>query len=104
MVDMTDEHRERAVYVVEGDIAVAGQTYGTNEMLVLVEDTDVTFTSANGARVILLGGAPIDGERHLWWNFVSSSRERLEQAKDDWKNNRFDRIAGDDEFIPLPEK
>ena len=104
MVDMTDEHRERAVYVVEGDIAVAGQTYGANEMLVLAEDTDVTFTSANGARVMLLGGAPIDGERHLWWNFVSSSGERLEQAKDDWKNNRFDRIAGDDEFIPLPEK
>lgn len=104
MVDMTDEHRERAVYVVEGDIAVAGQTYGANEILVLAEDTDVTFTSANGARVMLLGGAPIDGERHLWWNFVSSSGERLEQAKDDWKNNRFDRIAGDDEFIPLPEK
>jgi hypothetical protein len=56
------------------------------------------------ARVMLLGGAPVDGERHLWWNFGSSSKERIEQAKADWKEGRFGKIAGDDEFIPLPEK
>lgn len=102
-LDMTDEHRERAIYVVEGDITVAGEIYGANEMLVLAEDTDVTLSSSGGARVMLLGGAPIDGERHIWWNFVSSSKERIEQAKDDWKEGRFDVIEGDDEFIPLPE-
>lgn len=100
---MIDEHRERAIYVVEGNISISGETYGANEMLVLAEDTNITLTSSEGARVMLLGGAPIDGERHIWWNFVSSSKERIEQAKDDWKNNRFDRIEGDDEFIPLPE-
>ena len=100
---VTDAHQERAVYVVSGDISVAGETYGPNDMLVLAEDADVTLTSQNSARVMLLGGAPIDGERHIWWNFVSSSKERIEQAKEDWQAGRFDMIAGDDEFIPLPE-
>ena len=54
-------------------------------------------------RAMLLGGEPLDGRRHLWWNFVSSSKDRIEQAKDDWREGRFGRIEGDDEFIPLPE-
>lgn len=102
-LEVTDAHQERAVYVVSGDLSVGAETYGANDMLVLAEDADVTLTSRNGARVMLLGGAPIDGERHIWWNFVSSSRERIEQAKEDWKAGRFDMIEGDDEFIPLPE-
>lgn len=102
-LNMTNEHRERAIFVVEGEITIAEQTYGTSEMLVLTEDMDITLSSADGARVMLLGGAPIDGERHIWWNFVSSSKERIEQAKADWKAGRFDMIKGDDEFIPLPE-
>ena len=58
----------------------------------------------DAARVMLLGGAPLDGERHIWWNFVSSSKERIEQAKDDWRTGRFAKVAGDEqEFIPLPE-
>lgn len=102
-LDMTNEHRERAIFVVEGEITIAEETYSASEMLVLSEDTDITLSSENGARVMLLGGAPIDGERHIWWNFVSSSKERIEQAKADWKAGHFDMIEGDDEFIPLPE-
>ena len=57
----------------------------------------------NGARLLLLGGAVMDGPRHIFWNFVSSSRERIEQAKADWANGRFDGVPGETEFIPLPE-
>lgn len=103
-LDMTQDYAERAIYVVEGEIAINGEPHGANEMLVLTEGADVTIEAKDGARVMLLGGAPIDGERHIWWNFVSSSTERIEQAKADWKAGRFDMVEGDDEFIPLPEK
>ena len=59
---------------------------------------------AAGAKLMLLGGAPLDGPRHIWWNFVSSSKERIEQAKADWRDGRFAKVPGDPEFIPLPEK
>ena len=58
----------------------------------------------DGAKVMLLGGATIDGPRHIWWNFVSSSKERIEQAKADWRDGRFAKVPGDPEFIPLPER
>ena len=103
-IAVTDEHEERAVYVVDGSISINGEAHGANEMLVLVPDADVTVTAHEMSRVMLLGGAPIDGERHICWNFVSSSKERIEQAKADWKEGRFGKIAGDDEFTPLPEK
>lgn len=101
---VTDEHEERAVYVVEGTVSVNGEPHNAGAMLVLAPDADVSVRADARARVMLLGGAPIDGERHLWWNFVSSSKERIEQAKADWKEGRFGKIAGDAEFIPLPEK
>lgn len=101
---VTDEHEERAIYVVDGSVSVNGETHGENEMLVLAPDAAVTVAAPDGARIMLLGGAPIDGERHIWWNFVSSSKDRIEQAKADWKEGRFGKIEGDDEFIPLPEK
>ncbi len=103
-LEVTDEHEERAVYVVEGAIAIDGETHGENEMLILAPNADVTVTAQGVSRIMLLGGAPIDGERHIWWNFVSSSKERIDQAKADWKEGRFGKIEGDDEFIPLPEK
>lgn len=103
-LEVTDEHEERAVYVVEGAIAIHGETHGENEMLILAPNADVTVTAQEVSRIMLLGGAPIDGERHIWWNFVSSSKERIDQAKADWKEGRFGKIEGDDEFIPLPEK
>jgi redox-sensitive bicupin YhaK (pirin superfamily) len=64
----------------------------------------VEIRAPSAARVVMFGGAPLDGERHLWWNFVSSSRERIEQAKSDWLESRFGQVVGETEFIPLPER
>ena len=73
-------------------------------MLALEPGEDVSLYAASPARVMLLGGAKLDGERHIWWNFVSSSRDRIERAKEEWKTGKFGLIHGDDkEFIPLPE-
>ena len=73
-------------------------------MLFLEKGETVTLFGNSEARVMLLGGAPLDGPRHIWWNFVSSSRDRIEQAKGDWRDGKFGTIPGDDkEFIPLPE-
>ena len=67
-----------------------------------LESLPGTLTALTQSRLMLLSGAPLDGPRHLWWNFVSSSQERIEQAKADWRQGRFARVTGDDEFIPLP--
>jgi len=98
------EHAERAVYVVDGAITAAGERAERGRMLVFAEGADVALSAARGARVVLLGGAPLDGERHIWWNFVASSQARIERAKRDWKDGRFPKVPGDDvEFIPLPQ-
>lgn len=98
------EHVERALYVVQGEIAVDGQTgaFATHELVVLKPGAEVVITSARGARVMLMGGEPFPEQRHIFWNFVSSRPERLEQAKADWKADRFAHIPGEHEFIPLP--
>jgi redox-sensitive bicupin YhaK (pirin superfamily) len=73
-------------------------------MLVFAPGVEAVLHSQSASRVVLLGGAPIDGVRHIWWNFVSSSRERIEKAKQDWKQRRFANVPGDeDQFVPLPE-
>jgi redox-sensitive bicupin YhaK (pirin superfamily) len=98
------EHEERAAYIVDGSMQCGSERAGAGEMLVFARGTEATLTSENGARIMLLGGAPLDGPRHIWWNFVSSSQERIEQAKRDWKEGRFGKVPGDEqEFIPLPE-
>ena len=102
-LDLPEEHAERAIYVVSGAVEVAGQRFGANSMAVFKEGLPVEMTAAEDSRVMLLGGAPIDGKRLIWWNFVASTPERLEQAKADWKAGRFAKVPGDDEFIPLPE-
>ncbi len=100
---MTKEHPERAVFVVGGALDVAGAQVASGDMVVLDERDDVTLTAKGPARAMLLGGAPLDGPRHLWWNFVSSSRERIERGKADWRAQTIGRIPGETEFIPLPE-
>ncbi len=102
------EHEERAFYVVEGEVACDGRRFGPGHMVVLRPGVAATLESAAPARIVLLGGARLDGERHVWWNFVSSSRERIEQAKQEWRarpaGGPFAAIPGDDvEFIPLPD-
>ena len=94
---------ERAIFSAQGAIEIDGILYPESELLVLAPGRDVRVVAPHGARVLLFGGEPLDGPRHLWWNFVSSSKERIEQAKSDWLGGRFARVLGDDEFIPLPE-
>jgi redox-sensitive bicupin YhaK (pirin superfamily) len=103
------EHEERALFVIEGEVQIGGglqdvATHGPGAMLALEPGEEVTLYADAPARVMLLGGAPLDGQRHIWWNFVSSSRDRIERAKQEWKDGKFGTIPGDDkEFIPLPE-
>ncbi len=97
------QYPERAAYVAAGAIEVDGARYDAGHLLVFAPGEAVAITAAEPARVMLLGGEPI-GPRHVWWNFVSSSRERIEQAKADWRAGRFALPPHDhDEFIPLPE-
>ena len=106
---VTSEHEERALFIVEGEIQIGGdnhgvETHGAGAMLFLEKDEVVTLFANGPARVMFLGGAPLDGPRHIWWNFVSSSKSRIEVAKFDWRSGLFGKIPGDDkEFIPLPE-
>ncbi|MDI3282221.1 pirin family protein [Polyangium sp. 15x6] len=103
-LQVTDEHEERAVYVVDGSITCGGKTFTEGAMIVLRPGAEVSIRAIEATNVMLVGGAKIDGERHIFWNFVSSSKERLERAKADWREQRFPKIPGDDvEFIPLPE-
>ena len=103
-IDLPAALGERAVYVVSGSIEITGDRIAATEMAVLRDGADVTVTAEESTRLVAVGGAPLDGEqRHIYWNFVASTRERIEQAKSDWKEGRFDMVAGDDEFIPLPE-
>jgi redox-sensitive bicupin YhaK (pirin superfamily) len=101
---MDEEHEERAIYVVEGALGCDGRTFRHGTMVVLRPGTKVMIETDEPTRLMLLGGAKLDGPRHIFWNFVSSSKDRIEKAKDDWRNERFPTIPGDDvERIPLPD-
>ncbi|HEY5300392.1 MAG TPA: pirin family protein [Acetobacteraceae bacterium] len=97
-------HEERAIYVVDGEIDVAGERFEGPRLLIFRPGDRITVRAARPSRVMFLGGAAMEGPRHIWWNFVSSSRERIEQAKQDWKSGRFDPVPAETEFIPLPEQ
>jgi redox-sensitive bicupin YhaK (pirin superfamily) len=97
-------YRERGVFVAGGAIDCAGARHEAGEMLVFTPQAEVRFKALGEARVLVFGGEPLDGERFLWWNFVSSSRKRIAQAADDWKAGRFAGVPGESEFIPLPDK
>jgi redox-sensitive bicupin YhaK (pirin superfamily) len=97
------EHEERAIYVLAGEIEIGGERYGTERLLVLRPGDPVFVRAASDAHIAVIGGAAMDGPRHIWWNFVSSRKERIEAAKADWKAGRFELVPGDTvEFIPLP--
>ncbi len=99
------EHEERGIYILEGEVGVGAQVFEAGRLLVFRPGDAITVRSRSTARLMLLGGEPMDGPRYVWWNFVSSSLERIEAAKDDWKQARFAIVPGDEkEFIPLPEK
>jgi redox-sensitive bicupin YhaK (pirin superfamily) len=98
------EAEERAVMLVGGEATLDGVPLTLFTLAVLAPGAVMRLTSERGARVMLLGGAALDSERHVWWNFVSSSRERIKEAREDWTAGRFPKVPGDeDEFIPLPQ-
>ncbi|HTR86043.1 MAG TPA: pirin family protein [Reyranella sp.] len=105
-ITVAPDHAERGVYVSEGSIMIGDRQLGVGDLAVLAAGVPVDVVAgATGAKLMLLGGAPMDGPRHIWWNFVSSSKERIERAKADWKEGRFGKVAGDEtEFIPLPDR
>ncbi len=96
------EHEERGVYVVEGDVRLAGEPLAPQHLAVIPEGRTVTIEATTFARIMLLGGAKMDGDRHIWWNFVASSRELMESAKARWREQGFPPVPGETEFIPLP--
>jgi redox-sensitive bicupin YhaK (pirin superfamily) len=97
------DYDERAIYIASGQIDVAGDRFEAGRLLVFRPGDRLTVRAFTDARLMLVAGEPMDGPRHIWWNFVSSSKERIEAAKSDWTNGRFGLIPGDDkEFIPLP--
>jgi redox-sensitive bicupin YhaK (pirin superfamily) len=99
------DHDERAIYVVKGTVDIAGDKFEPGRLLVFKRGDRITITAATDAHFVIVGGAPMDGPRHIWWNFVSSRKERIEQAKADWKAGHFQKVPGDEiEFIPLPDK
>ncbi|WP_421982679.1 pirin family protein [Roseibium sp.] len=98
---------ERGLYTISGQITIAGQAFDPAQLLVFKPGDHLVIenNTPNPARFVVLGGEPMDGDRYIWWNFVSSSKERIEQAKEDWKQGRFDTVPGDaEEFIPLPDR
>lgn len=97
------DYEERALYLVSGEIDIAGEAFGPGRLLVLRAGERISVLGVTNARLILLGGEPLDGPRHIWWNFVSSSKDRINAAKADWAAGKFDAVPGDSEFIPLPK-
>lgn len=109
-IPLPDEHEDRGIYVLSGEVSVSGQTFEAGRMLVFRPGDRISAKAGDqGARLMLLGGATMDGPRHIWWNFVASSRERIDAAREawragDWAHGRFHLPPGDDhEFIPAPE-
>jgi len=95
---------ERAIYVLGGVIDIAGDRFPADRLLVFREGDEVVVKAEEAAHFMLFGGAALGSKRYIWWNFVSSSRERIEQAKEEWRTGRFDIVPGDaEDFIPLPE-
>ncbi|NNU68765.1 pirin family protein [Rhizobium sp. WYCCWR 11152] len=107
---MPDNHEDRGIYIVEGSISIAGQEFEAPQMMVFRPGDKITVAAGDrGARLMILGGATLSGPRYIWWNFVASSKERIEEAKDEWRaenwgKGRFDLPIDDrDEHIPLPD-
>lgn len=98
------DHVERAVYVVSGGLEIVGQQgcFETGEFIVFKPGAEIVLRAIGATRLMLVGGEPFPEQRQIFWNFVSTSADRIEQAKRDWREGRFARVPGDDEFIPLP--
>jgi redox-sensitive bicupin YhaK (pirin superfamily) len=99
------EHEERAIYLLAGEVDIAGDRFEPGRLLVFSPGDRITIRGLTDAHLALFGGATMDGPRHIWWNFVSSRKDRIEQAKAEWTAGHFQKVPGDEiEFIPLPAK
>lgn len=98
------DQEERAIYLVEGEVRIGGDTFDGPRLLIFRPGDRITVTATRAARMMFLGGAALEGPRYIWWNFVSSRLERIEAAKADWQAGRFKGVPGETEFIPLPER
>ena len=104
VLPLDPDYDERAVYIASGEIDIAGDRFDAGRLLVFRPGDRISILALSNARLMLLGGEPMDGPRHIWWNFVSSSKDRIDAAKADWKAGRYPQVPGDaTEFIPLPE-
>ena len=102
-VKIPADAEERAIYVLDGKVSIAGDRFPENRLLVFRPGDEIVVSSEHGAHFMLFGGASLGSKRYIWWNFVSSSKERIEQAKEEWRTGRFDIVPGDsEEMIPLP--
>jgi len=102
-LSVNDIATERAIYVAAGNIELSGSALEVGNMAILAPAAEPRIKATTDAKVMILGGAPLDGKRYLYWNLVSSSRERIEQAKDDWRNDRLAKVPEETDFIPLPD-
>ncbi len=104
-IPLDPDYEERAIYIVTGEIEIAGDRFTGPRLLVFRPGDRIAVRALSESRIAILGGAALEGPRHIWWNFVSSRKERIEQAKEDWKSARFDIVPGDEtEVIPLPPR
>nr|NIQ16385.1 pirin family protein [Candidatus Dadabacteria bacterium] len=97
-----NDYRERAIHLVGGRIMIEDTEFNMFDMVICEETAELKIKAEHDSRLVIFGGEPIT-HRHVWWNFVSSSREKIEKAKMDWKTGRFDKVPGDHEYIPLPD-
>jgi redox-sensitive bicupin YhaK (pirin superfamily) len=97
-------HEERAIYILSGEMVVSGDRFAADQLLVFRPGDEITIKAGQaGCHVMLFGGAALNSKRYIWWNFVSSSKERIEKAKEEWRKGRVDIVSGDEEeFVPLP--
>jgi redox-sensitive bicupin YhaK (pirin superfamily) len=102
-VPLDPDHEERAIYLVDGEVEIANERHEGPSLLIFRPGDRITVKAVRPTRMMFLGGDALEGPRHIWWNFVSSSKERIEQAKQDWKTGRFAAVPQEHEFIPLPE-
>ena len=104
ILDLPAEHEERGVYLVQGSVSVGETPLTERSLAVLPAGDKIRIRGLSQSRVMLLGGEKMDGERFIWWNYVASSKQRIEDAKQRWREQRFPAVPGETEFIPLPER
>ncbi|MGS1095733.1 pirin family protein [Aquamicrobium terrae] len=103
-VKIPQDAEERAIYTLDGEVSISGDTFPADRLLVFKPGDEIVVSSERGAHFMLFGGDSLGSKRYIWWNFVSSSKERIEQAKEEWRTGRFDIVPGDEEeFVPLPQ-